>query len=167
MNKMRKGVIWRLHSAACFLFLLAISAGAADAQDCKPLRLINSIKMTTNDDRSRFYVPVTINGTPKKLILDTGGGLTQLLHRVADELKLQAFYSNILTKDIYGDESNKAVRIAAFDLGNQRAENVKIQVAATPKLGEGDDADAAGLLSTDFFLQYDVDLDFGAQRMNY
>jgi len=138
-------------------------AQAADGAGCKPLQLINSIKMTTNSDRSRFYVPVAINGTPKNLILDTGGGLTQILQSAAKELKLEDTYSGLISRDVGGHESDRAVRIKTFDLGNQRGENMKFQLAPMPTLSD----DAVGLLSTDLFLQYDIDMDFGADRLNY
>lgn len=141
----------------------ALSTPAAAASECKPLQLLNSIKMTTNADRSRFYVPVQINGTPKNFLLDTGGGITQILESTAKELKLDDTYSRIAMRDLYGHVSNRAVRIKTFDLGVQRGEDLKIHLAATPALPD----DAVGLLSTDLFLQYDIDLDFGANRLNY
>jgi predicted aspartyl protease len=149
--------------AGIWASVFPVSAQAAAADACKPLRLINSIKMTTNSDRSRFYVPVAINGTPKNLILDTGGGLTHILQSVAKELKLGDTYSRLATRDLSGNESDRAVRVATFDLGNQRGENLKFQLAPMTALPD----DAAGLLSTDLFLQYDIDLDFGAERLNY
>ena len=71
--------------------------------------------------------------------------------------------ADIGVKDLYGDESYKAVRVTTFDLGGQRGKNLKILISALPALPDA----AVGLLSTDLFLQYDVDLDFGAQRLNY
>jgi len=138
-------------------------AQAADAASCKPLQLINSIKMTTNPARSRFYVPVTINGTQKNFLLDTGGGLTQISGDAAKELKLKETYTRLVSEDLYGHVSNKAFRVETFDLGSQRGENFKIQMAPTPTFPD----DAIGLLSTDLFLQYDIDMDFGAERLNY
>jgi predicted aspartyl protease len=140
-----------------------LSVPTANASECKPLRILNSIKMTTNSDRSRFYVPVQINGTPKELLLDTGGAMTQILESVAKELKLEDTYSRIVMRDMYGHVSDRAARVKTFDIGTQRAEDLKIVKAALPALPDG----AAGLLSTDLFLQYDIDLDFGADRLNY
>src|SRR5580698_2904092 len=60
--------------------LLAIAgpfAGPADA-DCPPPHLLNSIKLESVAGGNRVLVPVTINGAPEKLILDTGAGVTQL-----------------------------------------------------------------------------------------
>jgi predicted aspartyl protease len=149
--------------AGIWASVFPVSAQAAAADTCKPLRLINSIKMTTNSDRSRFYVPATINGTPKNLLLDTGGGMTQILQSAAKELKLEDTYSKIAMRDLYGHVSERAVRVKTLDMGTQRGEDLKIHLAAMPALPDG----AVGLLSTDLFLQYDIDLDFGADRLNY
>lgn len=149
--------------AGAWTLVLSLPAQAADASNCKPLRLINSIKMTANADRSRFYVPVEINGTPKNFLLDTGGGMTQILESTAKELKLDDTYSRIVVQDLYGDVSDRAVRVKTLDMGTQRGEDLNIHLAANPTLPDG----AAGLLSTDLFLQYDIDLDFGANRLNY
>jgi len=163
MNRIGRHTADLLFSAACAFFLSANLARAADAPDCKPLQLLNSIKMTTNADRSRFYVPVTINGAPKNFLLDTGGGLTQITQSAVNELKLEGTFTRIIMRDLYGHASDRAVRVKTFDLGRQRGENMRIQVSAIPTLSD----DAAGLLSTDLFLQYDIDLDFGADRLNY
>lgn len=149
--------------AGAWASIFSTPTQAAGASECKPLQLLNSVKMTTNSDRSRFYVPVQINGTPKNFLLDTGGGMTQILKSTAKELKLEDTYSRIVTSDLYGHFSNRAARIKTFDLGMQRGEDLKIQLAATPRMPD----DAVGLLSTDLFLQYDIDLDFGANRLNY
>ena len=145
------------------LILQMAGAQAADATSCKPLQLINSIKMKTSADRSRYYVPVSINGTPKTLVLDTGGGMTQLTEGVVRELKLEEVSSALTARDLAGHVSSKAVRVGTFDLGNQRGENLEFHVAPMPILTD----DAVGLLSSDLFLQYDIDLDFGAERLNY
>jgi hypothetical protein len=151
---------------ACALILFARDASAADAPDCKPLRLLNSIKMTTNADRSRFYVPVAINGTPETLLLDTGGGMTQLTEKVAQDLKLEET-SSIAMHDLYGHVSSKAALVPTFDLGIQRGQNLKIHIDPMPAISDGEGSEAAGVLSTDLFQEYDIDLDFAALRLNY
>src|SRR5262249_50064282 len=66
-------------------------------------------------------------------------------------------------QDAGGNSSDRAVRVKTFDLGNQRGENMTFHIAPFLKLP----GDAAGVLSADLFLQYDIDLDFGANRLNY
>jgi predicted aspartyl protease len=163
MRLFQRAVLVSSSVVAAALFLFTDYARAADAPACKPLRLINSIEMSTNSDRSRFYVPVSINGTPKSLLLDTGGQMTQISQKALKELKLEDTYSKYASGDLAGDNSDRAVRVATFDLGNLRGENMKFHVAPFPKLP----GEAAGILSADLFLQYDVDMDFGANRLNY
>ena len=163
MSKICGGLSRLVFSTACVFFVFADAARAADAPACKPLRVLNKLTMTTSGDRDRFYVPVTINGTPKTLLLDTGGEVTQISRKAVKELKLDDTFSKYTFGDLGGNTSDRAVRVATFDLGNLRGENMKFHVAPFPKLP----SEAAGILSTDLFLQYDIDLDFGANRMNY
>jgi hypothetical protein len=131
--------------------------------DCAPLRMINTVKMESVGDGERLLVPVIINGTPEKLILDTGGATTQLSPGVVKELGLRLEQSHIALFDLYGNASNNQVTVKTFELGRQKGQNFVLQVSASPEFGSG----AAGLFSSDFFLAYDVDLDFGAGRMNF
>ena len=50
-------------------------------------------------------------------------------------------------------------------MGNARGENLKFQVSPIQNLES--ETGANGLLSTDLFLQYDIDMDFGAKKRNY
>ena len=144
-------------------------AQAADAASCKPLQFINSVKMTTNADRSRFYVPVSINGVPKTLLLDTGGGKTQITEDVAKELKLAESIDLEAPdmRDLYGHKSYKMAHVESFELGNQRGRNFYIHIDPMPADWANAGGDAVGVLSNDLFQQYDVDFDFAAQRLNY
>jgi hypothetical protein len=137
----------------------------ARAADCKPLRIINSIKMESVDQGNRFLVPVTINGTPQKLILDTGGVTTSLSRNAVKALNLEEEFGGIQLNDLYGHEANGQVIVKSFDMGIAHAEKLKLKVAPMPDLEAG--AGANGLLSTDLFLEYDIDMDFGADRLNY
>ena len=156
-----------LHCAIFILHGLALAAfcNIAQAADCKPLKIINSIKLESDNDRDRFLVPAAIDGTPVKLVLDTGGGLTQITRDAAKMLGLELEDSRIITRNVLGTSSNKKVSTHTFDLGGQRGENLKIQV--WPADNFGSNPAIAGVLSTDLFLQYDIDLDFGSGRLNY
>ena len=150
--------------ALVFLFAIA-AASAARAEDCKPLRLLNSVQLESRNNGTRFLVPVTIDGTPETLILDTGGVTTSLSPRAVKSLGLKEEYSRIKLYDMYGNDSNSQVEVKTFDLGHARGKNIKLQVSPMHNLESEVGAD--GLLSTDLFLQYDIDLDFAAARLNY
>lgn len=139
----------------------AMSCNAAHAADCKPLHIINTVKLESVGDNDRFLVPVTINGTPRKLVLDTGGATTSIARNAIKDLGLGTMYSDLQLNDVAGNYAFAKVLIDSFDLGMLHADKIKFQVTPN-KLDQVD-----GLLSTDLFLQYDVDLDFAARRMNY
>lgn len=154
----------RIVVASCGLALAALSS-AAHAADCKPLQIINTVKLERFKTGNGFLVPVEINGVPQKLVLDTGGATTQISSRAVKALGLKEGNSRLRLYDLYGNASDSQVTVKTFDMGNARGENLKFQVSPIQDLE--DRTGANGLLSSDLFLQYDVDMDFGADRLNY
>ena len=164
------GIAMRCQAHAVSFVLTAFlptiaGTGPALAADCKPLQLINSVKLESFVNGSGFLVPVEINGIPQKLVLDTGGGITSLSRQAVKALGLAEESSRLKLYDLYGNVSNSQVTVKTFDMGNARGENLKIQVSPMQNLET--EVGANGLLSTDLFLQYDIDLDFAAKRLNY
>ena len=146
-------------------FLTAVSSPPARAADCKPLQILNTVKLESTDSGDKIVVPVTINGTPEKFILDTGGYTTQLGHKTASALGLREEESSYEALfDAYGHASRNSVTIDAFGLGQMIGRKINLRISPLPDLEDGG---VAGLLSTNIFLLYDIDLDFGAGRLNY
>jgi predicted aspartyl protease len=143
---------------------IAIQVGEAPAvaADCKPLRIVNTVQLESIGDGDRFLVPVTVNGSARKLILDTGGVMTTLGRNTVEALGLDTMHSDIQLNDITGHYAFAQVLINSFDLGALHADKIRLRVMPNVVLGSTD-----GLLSTDLFLQYDVDMDFAARRLNY
>lgn len=153
------------HRAIFGLTLLAACApGAAMAQDCKPLTLLASVEMIPNADHTRELVPVTINGEDKKLILDTGGYTSQISRDIANDMKLSQ-KPGVGLQDVNGNRRAKVVTLQSLQIGRLRAENIEISV--TPDLDFTKLAGADGLLSPDLLQAYDIEMDFGADRLNY
>jgi len=150
--------------ATCGLAAAAFS-NAVQAADCKPLQIVNSVKLESFENGNGFLVPVEINGIPQKLVLDTGGVTTSLSPQAVKALGLKEESSRLKLYDLYGNVSNSQVAVKTFDMGNARGENLRFQVSPMQNLEAA--VGANGLLSTDLFLQYDVDMDFGAKRLNY
>ncbi len=136
----------------------------AQAADCKPLQILNTIKLESADDGDKIIVPVTINGTPEKFVLDTGGYTTQLGHKTASALGLKEEENMDALFDAYGHASRNSVTVDALGLGRMTARKIDVRISPLPNL---EDSNVAGLLSTNLFLLYDIDLDFGAGRLNY
>jgi predicted aspartyl protease len=138
--------------------LLSTSALAAD---CGPLKLLSTIKMTpadNNPDEVRL-IPVTVNDQTKTFLFDTGGAMTQISRKAAEDLKLDIVNSNIQMYDVNGNISRKAATADKLVVGRMAFSHVFMPV--TPF--EGMD----GLISSNMLVNYDIDLDFPNNVMNY
>ena len=146
------------------MFGLLMLGGPALAQDCGTLKTVSSVTLQPSETRLQELVPVKINGTDKRLLLDTGGYTSQLTQETVDALKLPTGGSLGTMKYIGG--SNSAVSsasIAEFQMGNMRAKNISMLVNSIPGLEKSAD----GILSSDLFLAYDIDMDFGHDKLNF
>ena len=134
-------------------------AGPARSEDCKPLKLLNSVPLEMRG--ARVLVPVTINGTPQKMLLDTGGITSQISEKIAQDAKLRLHDSKFNLISVSGKSYKQEARIDEFVLGHLVAKDTDFQVT-----GFAQD-DLAGILALNFFLSYDIDLDFGANKLNF
>jgi predicted aspartyl protease len=132
-------------------------AAPALAGDCSPLQMKNTIKLEPAAG-GVMLVPITLNGREKKFLLDTGGGLNSVSEQVVQELKLVDYHSRYHTVDLHGNASDSFVQVESVILGRAQGGGIQFQVA--PNLPFD------GILSTGIFLHDDVDIDFGAKRLN-
>jgi predicted aspartyl protease len=143
---------------------LSIMAMPARALDCRPEQMLAQVQMEPNADRSREFVPVTINGFENKLLLDTGGYLTQLSIEAVSQMKPSQKPGTGLA-DITGKSRAKVVHLDNFELGNMRAHDLEVSIFPSPRRLKKSHAD--GLLAPDLMYAYDVDLDFGADLLKF
>jgi predicted aspartyl protease len=139
----------------------SLAATPALAADCGPLKLLSTIKMTpadNNPDEVRL-IPVTINDQVKTFLFDTGGSMTQISRKAAEDLKLDIINSNIQMYDVNGNVSRKAATAEKLVVGRMAFSRVMMPVAPF----EGFD----GLVSSNMLVNYDIDLDFPNNTMNY
>jgi predicted aspartyl protease len=120
---------------------------------------------STSDGNGRL-VPVLINGTARKLLFDTGGLTTQLSWSAVKELDLSPQHRSVVIQDSGGRMSDQVVRTNEFVLGRQRGKDMLFMVNPDGALGRGQDR-YDGLLSSDLLLGYDVDVDFGNNKLNF
>jgi hypothetical protein len=146
------------------LALCAVPLAPAFAADCKPLQLVATVPLLPGADHRYEMVPVKLNGIDKKLLLDTGGYTSQLSPQVAEELKLPVSGALGGLRDIRGKESRGAVSVGNFEMGNLRAHDIPFSLIPDENMGE---AGLNGLIAIDIFLSYDLDLDFGHDKMNF
>jgi predicted aspartyl protease len=149
-----------------FAFLLALAwlhpnaAAAADTTNCS-LKIVNTMPIEVYAGL-RPLVPVTINGTPKKFLLDTGGAITQISAEAADELKLPVSEGDYKMLDLYGNASTRAATVDSFVLGHLGDKNTRL-----PIMTFRDNALFSGILAADYMGRFDVELDFAGGKMNY
>src|ERR1700678_946105 len=153
-----------------FLSLMALALGTTGARaddsaaECTSnLRILNSVQMQATTDRTVMVVPVKIDNVDKKLLLDTGGLVSQISRATANGLDLPERYREQRLFDLAGNSSNAQATVPKLTLGNQSQNEVPMAVAPNPDLGTALPYD--GLLATDLFPGDDIDMDFGARRL--
>ena len=141
-------------------------AGAAHAADCSPLQIENTVKMMPLGRTNRILVPITLNGVEKKFLFDTGGAFNAISQATVKELGIPQYRSNYRVSDLYGDVSESFVQIHEVVLGKAKNSGVQLQVMGNFGRPENQ-APFDGILATGIFLHDDIDLDFGAERINF
>ena len=85
--------------------LLALAGlGAAQAAECGPLKMVNTVQMIRPPEDDRDMIPVQINGKDLSFLFDTGGVTTMIGKDVALDLKLPVRQGNMEFFDATGNE---------------------------------------------------------------
>ena len=149
--------------------LTCLFAGNAFAQACtKPLALSNELQMESSNG-GPSTIPVKLNGIDQKLTLATAGTTTQISQDTAKTLKLETRRSDITLPDDVGNASRvDEVTIADFSMGRLHGTNVKWPISPAGGFGgRGGGDDAAGKFSLNYMRVYDVDADFGNDKLRF
>jgi predicted aspartyl protease len=183
----RKGVVMQKSILAAFIALIG-TTGAAAAASCSLPDVADKVDLKQVRGTNLVTVPVTINGTPRQLLLDIGTRPTKISQATVAELGLpeaSRLTENIDTARVRGDLSfgsaplqatvrqsgsginpetfGMRVRLNSFTIGDATAKNLPFLVAKDGDMAK--DAPYDGLLTNDFFKQYDVEIDFGTNQM--
>jgi len=151
-------------SAAGLILAVATILQAAHAAECPPLTLLTSIDMERSQANDLEYVPVTVADKAKMMILDTGGVASMITPRTADELNLSRHRGGLRLYSVSNEYSSDYVK-ASLTLGRLSAPHIDLVVLPTGTL-QGIDPRVGGILAPDILLNYDVDIDFGADKLN-
>ncbi len=152
------------------LALSCLVAPALADDQCKPLRLIESIDMTPVAGGARMTVPVTVNGKTQNFLVATGAGATSLTAAAGAALGLHVWYNDfeVLTGgvllDFNGYASHHFFHLDNFQIGNLQRDFFYTLMTPDPNLGVSPPFD--GLLAGDLIYHYDVELDFAAHKFN-
>ena len=107
---------------------------------------------------TELTIPVSIEGTPTTMVIDTGSVLTGVDPQSADTFHL--IRQRIIQDRMFTSAGQPFTEMAtkhSFDIGQMHAENVKILVWPTRMWGG--DANIAGTVGADLLRNYDVDID--------
>jgi predicted aspartyl protease len=111
-------------------------------------------------------VQATIGDKPVSLLVDTGDSFSLINKNIVDELKLPTRPSRVQLVNVAGQRTTQEVRLPSITLGRIKQEGVYFIVnAGTNPVGGRPDA-FDGILGADFLLNVDVDLDYGARKLN-
>ncbi len=132
---MKSTFAWLLACGAG-LMISALTTGMAEAATCSPyLRILNSVQMRTTADRTIMVVPVTIDSSHEKLLLDTGGRVSQISRTTAKSLDLPIRGSDMQLLDLAGNVSAGQTTAKRLILGLKEEKGVQLGIAPNPDLG--------------------------------
>jgi hypothetical protein len=141
--------------------VIALCIGsAAKADNCAAPRLENTVQMEPIGDQGKVAVPIILNGTEKKFLFDTGGGLMNYIQSSV-ALKLGMFRTdNFVALDLAGNKSYKIGGARHLKFGAISTQDVTV-------FQEVPDLAFDGILSAGTMTNDDLDMDFGAMRLNF
>lgn len=156
-------MLWRFHipREPCLIVAFAFCmGGSAKAEECVGPRLENTVRMEPIGDQGEVAVPITLNHVEKKFLFDTGGGT---MNYVSDTvaLSLGMFRTdNFVALDLAGNKSYSVAGAREVKFGAVDGRDVAI-FQVVPNL------DFDGILSAGTMTGDDLDMDFGAMRLNF
>lgn len=157
--------------AACLLMSSGALCTGAEAQSCAVPEFLNTMVMEPVAGSDLMTVPVTINGKQKKFLLSTSEPVTMVSQAMVRELGLPetTYMAGARELNVRGshsaDDARTRVRVTELGLGTQKGSGLQFLVSDDRELGNAKPYD--GILSGDLFSNVDLDMDFGAKRLNY
>lgn len=171
------------------LAVVLASASPAFGQSCQLPALADTAKLVPVAGSDLMTVPVTVNGKPKQFLLDLGGGTTEVTPATAAELGLpqntpqsgnaiqtgahgdMGFPGSLnIQSPVYNVNGSQSrdlirphVRVGTFTIGSATARNLQFIVSND----DGKTRPYDGLLTSDFFKQYDLEVNFAGHEINY
>jgi hypothetical protein len=171
----------------------AARVAAARANTCALPQVADTAELKPVAGSDLMTVPVEINGKPRQFLLDVSTNPTEVSQATVAELGLpeyarlsstiqtggtggtsnmgsqQAMQLQAPVYDVKGNQVAYAmrmrVRISTFEIGAATARNMMLMVANDGEIAKSAPYD--GLLTNNFFKQYDVELDFKGKAVNY
>lgn len=135
-----------------------LMAPPARAADCGSLRMVNAVQMERRGSDVDL-VPISINGVEQKFVFDTGGFTTSIAKEAAEKLKLRIQYTNMEMINVSGGSMAGRALIDQFAIGRLHGEKTNFPIVPFKGID--------GIFSLNFMRPYDVDVDFGTDKLNF
>jgi hypothetical protein len=147
------------------IFIAALSNAAlpAIAQECKPLDVQIAVDMRL--ERGVPTIPVKIGNQAKKLVVNTGSAFSVLSQPAIKDMKLNTLQARVRLFDNAGQQSDRYVTLPSLEIGSGHSNAIKFMVRPAPGPMNPNDSDLAGVLGPDILQNFDVDMDFGARKL--
>jgi hypothetical protein len=152
----------------CLIFAAAACLAVPTLADeqCPPLMRMAGVDLVATKN-GRVLVPVTVNGEQYYFTLGTATPMTTISAALAEKLKLTRIHSAVKFVDLAGDVADRLAVVPQFGIGTLRAGPVNFVVAGRDTAAPSPGVQVpSGTLGADFLRAYDVDLDFGAGKLN-
>ena len=130
----------------------------AHAADCGQLQLVNTVQMVPTSD-GRDLVPLRVNGNDEQFLLDTGGETTQITRKAAEKIHLRIQPTFLSMVNVSGGAVADRAFVDDLQVGKLHGKDLKFPIAPFE--------DIDGILSLNFMLPYDIDIDFGTDKLNF
>jgi len=192
---MHRGKAMLKQTFAAFIALWSLNVAAA-AQTCSPPSVADEVDLMPVPGSDLMTVPVEINGTPRRFLLDIGTDHTEISQVSATALKLPSGNQSgdaLLNSSAYSDGFDQfrnfsmgtQIQAAMQDVnGSRSAQDYAPRVRATSfKIGDatgrglllwiandremGTSEPWDGRLTGDFFARYDIDFDFAGRKLAF
>jgi predicted aspartyl protease len=155
----------RVLAVAFAVFSLGLCGSALADDDCHPLTLITQVQLLRREGDPHVFVPVTINGKERMMLLDTGGANSEVTSQAAADLGLPYVSIRYSLVDLEGEESHQAASVDSFAIGQLTTKSVEFVVSPEKYLFH-DEPQYVGILGPNILKNYDVDIDFGGNKLS-
>jgi predicted aspartyl protease len=139
---------------------LALLGPAAAAEQCE-LQQAASLDTSTEPDGS-VSVPVSVNGSPLYLLVDTGSVSSSISEDIADQLQLRRSPALRAQQMAGGIPFTQLAQADLFKIGNLSTSRFQFYVAPRGVLGNN----FGGLLGPDIMSNYDIEIDYANSKVN-
>ncbi|TMH56535.1 MAG: hypothetical protein E6H53_14770, partial [Betaproteobacteria bacterium] len=154
---------WRLAAVSVALLCIPAVPGPSEAQAIPArCRYVQLAKLPITYARQQPIIEGTINGTPVKMLLDTGAQQTVLTRDLAEKLGLTLSHSSRVVAGISGVSTQYRAQVDNMSIGPIHGNHVSLMVA-----WETANLPSAALVGADFVFQHDIEISLSSREIKF